>query len=303
MTGVEILLLLIGIGVFVASFLVPVSKEQMSEEERVLADEEIKNLVTVHVEQAASDIRGSADEAVQYAVEKTERSLERLTNEKIMAVNEYADTVLSDIHKNHEEVIFLYDLLNDKQVSVKNISAEVDKTVKYVSKTVSEVKQTADEAEKKVGEAFKSVQEIMTAKEELAAQNSRQSARRAKEEAIQEAAAWQTGDAGQEKAAEKPEQAGKRPEASSKTKAASSAKRTTKKKSAAASDTDGAAADRTVMKQSAGEDPAQTPGGKERNKNDVILALHKEGKSNMAIARELGLGIGEVKLVIDLFNL
>ncbi len=296
MTGVEVLLLLIGIGVFVASFLVPVSKEQMSEEERVLADEEIKNLVTVHVEQAASDIRSSADEAVQYAVEKTERSLERLTNEKIMAVNEYADTVLSDIHKNHEEVIFLYDLLNDKQVSVKNISAEVDKTVKYVSKTVSEVKQTADEAEKKVGEAFKSVQEIMTA-------NSSQSARRAKEGAVQEAAAWQTVDAGREKAAEKPEQAGKRPEASSRTKAASAAKRTTKKKSAAAPDTGGTASDQTIMKQSAGEDPAQTAVGKERNNNDVILALHKEGKSNMAIARELGLGIGEVKLVIDLFNL
>ena len=38
------------------------------------------------------------------------------------------------------------------------------------------------------------------------------------------------------------------------------------------------------------------------NSNDRILALHKEGKSNMAIAKELGLGIGEVKLVIDLFE-
>jgi DNA-binding NarL/FixJ family response regulator len=38
------------------------------------------------------------------------------------------------------------------------------------------------------------------------------------------------------------------------------------------------------------------------NNNDRILALHKEGKSNMAIAKELGLGVGEVKLVIDLFK-
>ena len=30
--------------------------------------------------------------------------------------------------------------------------------------------------------------------------------------------------------------------------------------------------------------------------------MHNEGKSNMAIAKELGLGIGEVKLVIDLFK-
>ena len=40
----------------------------------------------------------------------------------------------------------------------------------------------------------------------------------------------------------------------------------------------------------------------EENSNDRILELHKAGKSNMAIARELGLGIGEVKLVIDLFE-
>ena len=43
-------------------------------------------------------------------------------------------------------------------------------------------------------------------------------------------------------------------------------------------------------------------GNTDRNSNEAILKLHKEGKSNMAIARELGLGVGEVKLVIDLFK-
>ena len=38
------------------------------------------------------------------------------------------------------------------------------------------------------------------------------------------------------------------------------------------------------------------------NSNERILELHKAGKSNMAIARELGLGLGEVKLVIDLYE-
>ena len=38
-----------------------------------------------------------------------------------------------------------------------------------------------------------------------------------------------------------------------------------------------------------------------RNNNEKIRELHKAGKSNMAIAKELGLGIGEVKLVLDLF--
>ncbi|MBQ7833104.1 MAG: helix-turn-helix domain-containing protein [Lachnospiraceae bacterium] len=38
------------------------------------------------------------------------------------------------------------------------------------------------------------------------------------------------------------------------------------------------------------------------NHNEKILALHNEGKSNVAIAKELGLGVGEVKLVIDLYR-
>ena len=42
--------------------------------------------------------------------------------------------------------------------------------------------------------------------------------------------------------------------------------------------------------------------GNSANSNDKILELHKAGKSNMAIAKELGLGVGEVKLVIDLFE-
>ena len=46
-------------------------------------------------------------------------------------------------------------------------------------------------------------------------------------------------------------------------------------------------------------DEGRTPG---RNKNEMILKLHREGKSNVEVARELGLGMGEVKLVIDLFE-
>ena len=48
------------------------------------------------------------------------------------------------------------------------------------------------------------------------------------------------------------------------------------------------------MKELTANDPA--------SQNRQILEMHKAGKSNMVIARELGLGIGEVKLVIDLSN-
>ncbi|MBR6771044.1 MAG: hypothetical protein IKM28_07390, partial [Lachnospiraceae bacterium] len=38
------------------------------------------------------------------------------------------------------------------------------------------------------------------------------------------------------------------------------------------------------------------------NHNEEILRLHKLGKSPKAIAKELGLGVGEVRLVIELFK-
>ncbi|MGN1187596.1 MAG: DUF6115 domain-containing protein, partial [Lachnospiraceae bacterium] len=38
------------------------------------------------------------------------------------------------------------------------------------------------------------------------------------------------------------------------------------------------------------------------NKKEAVLTLHNEGKSNVEIAKTLGLGVGEVKLVIDLFK-
>lgn len=38
------------------------------------------------------------------------------------------------------------------------------------------------------------------------------------------------------------------------------------------------------------------------NSNDIILELYKNGESIIEIAKQLGLGVGEVKLVIDLYQ-
>ena len=38
------------------------------------------------------------------------------------------------------------------------------------------------------------------------------------------------------------------------------------------------------------------------NSNQTILELYKQGKDKVQIARELGMGVGEVELVIGLFK-
>ena len=144
MDMMEIVLLVAGCGVFILSFLIPMKNEESSEETRGLAKEEIKALVSEELEAVRGHVDDVVEEAVTYSIEKTERSLERLSNEKIMAVNEYSDTVLAEIHKNHEEVMFLYDMLNDKHINLKNTVSEVNRTVKEVKETKKEAEEVVN---------------------------------------------------------------------------------------------------------------------------------------------------------------
>ena len=126
----EIVLLIAGGVIFILSFLIPGGKETASGQSAEQAKKEISDMVGAEMEKVRGHVDDVVDEAVTYATEKTERALERLTNEKIMAVNEYSDTVLAEIHKNHEEAMFLYDMLNNKHVNLKNTVSEVNRTVK-----------------------------------------------------------------------------------------------------------------------------------------------------------------------------
>lgn len=220
----EVVLLVIGIIAFVASFVIPERKRALKEEDRSLGEAQIKELVDAQMQDAKERVSDMVDETITYAVEKTERSMERLTNEKIMAMNEYSDTVLGTIHKSHEEAVFLYDMLSNKQ---ENLQEAVNQAELQAKKA-------------KAGTAKRGTAKRKTAKTESDVPGS-----------------------------ERPESVQEKPD-------------------------DKKTPEIALSFAQAGD------GG--RNNNEAILALHREGKSNMAIARELGLGIGEVKLVIDLYK-
>ena len=129
MGAMEIVLLAAGVIVFVLSFFIPTGKTADAGTKK-LVEKEVKNVVAQEMDEVKERIEDIVDETVDYAVEKTERSLERVSNEKIMAVNEYSDTVLEDINKNHQEVMFLYDMLNDKHENIKSTVSQIEKTVK-----------------------------------------------------------------------------------------------------------------------------------------------------------------------------
>lgn len=53
------------------------------------------------------------------AVTDTDNELSRICNEKIMAVDEFSEQILEKIEENHKEVVFLYNMLNEKETELK----------------------------------------------------------------------------------------------------------------------------------------------------------------------------------------
>lgn len=200
MTPLEIFLIVIGLIAIAISYFISdkISEEKLNKAARdYVLSEETKESLTSQTKTTIEDLLEglSGDIAV-----KAERELEKLSNEKIMAVKDYSDGVLDEINKGHNEVMFLYSMLDDKDRSLKERIQEVNSIMKNQD----------------VLEEVKSDSPLVLSTEKQ------------KENDVQEEY--------------------------------------------------------------------------KRNNNEDILRLHYEGKSNLDIAKELGIGLGEVQLVIDLFQ-
>lgn len=322
---IEIVLIILGVVVFIGSFLLPAGKDTQAQISEQLNEETIREKVEKELEVAKGRIDDIVDETITYAIEKTERSMDRLTNEKMMAVNEYSDTVLEEINKNHKEVVFLYDMLNDKHENIKTTVSEVDKKVSEVKQTVKDAEILAKEMESNAEEAVSAVHTAPAApaphtsvKSHVAVPEPVAAApefkpmeakkvdvvyRPLEAERVEEAAnvigvgtappVEQTADVMVNEAVSAPVDLA----ADSMEKVAESvpAKAPADVQESVSAGETGGIPDVEVTLDASGR-------AGNRNSNERILELHKMGKSNMAIAKELGLGIGEVKLVIDLFE-
>lgn len=270
----ELILLIFGGIVFTVSFFLPSGGKKERDGISKTDEEEIKEIIGREVEEAKTQISDIVNETITYSMEKTERSMERLTNEKIMAVNEYSDTVLEQINKNHKEAVFLYDMLNDKHENLKSTVSEAVKTASEVKQTVKDAEVTAREAKEQAVEIKEQIPAPVPEKEFVPIQVPR----------VEVTDGSATAEI--EKEPEKPK------------------RKTTRKVKTEASASKEEAVDPEKTEKASKVDLSMAAPGKTggRNSNERILELHKAGKSNMAIAKELGLGIGEVKLVIDLFE-
>lgn len=121
--------MIIGLILFIVSFLLPEKysgKDQSNIKEQ---ENKIKLFLQRELQHIRIGIEEKVDESMVASTEKTERYMERITNEKIMAIQEYSDTVLEQIHKNHEEAVFLYDMLNNKHDQIKVTAGEISSSI------------------------------------------------------------------------------------------------------------------------------------------------------------------------------
>jgi len=272
---VEIILLVVGGIIFLLSFILPDRKESGGENAGALAEDEMKKLVNREMESIKSHVDDVVEEAVTYAMEKTERSLERLSNEKIMAVSEYSDTVLAEIHKNHEEAMFLYDMLNSKHINLKNTVSEINRTVKEAEETVTSFQKLAPEVVVPQPEA--ETVEIEQPEAKPPANKT-------------------SGGRNQSKKGSSRKNASKRGAGN---KASSGGSTAVQNVSGPEREAGG---NEAKFSQEGNEQEDQGQEGQNYNNNEKILELCRQGKSAIEIAKELELGIGEVKLVLDLFE-
>ena len=230
----EIGLLIAGIIIFTGSFFLPLGGEKNAAIDKKAAKEEIHGLVEEEMNTVRSKMQDKMEETSEDAIEKAERSLERLTNEKIMAVNEYSDTVLQEIHKNHEEVMFLYDMLNSKHANIKDTVSKMDKAVKAAeNKTVENKTAENKTAENKAASDKNAVDKTAADKTAGTMVEEKTAVTSQTESLIQPENSPEIGFMGE-----------------------------------------------TVQEG--------------QNNNEKILEMHRQGKSTVAIAKELGLGVGEV---------
>ena len=274
MTGLEIALLTIGLIVIVASFVF--SSKSDGDTIHNVKDVTFTDKQKEDIKKQITDI---LDEQIENVKEQTEISLDKLSNQKMLEMNEYSDTILQEINRNHNEVMFLYDMLNEKKKEINNTVRDMNVTKKEIekSKTVPK-KQTVIDSIKDMSEdtgGFMASEELL--REEQKDFDTRKKDILNQLDAVVEAVSDDVS-ADLEAVEKKPK------------------KRTSTGRTAAKRMKE------TVKKETLREDNRDPKAFETGNNNEKILQLSKEGKSNVEIAKELGLGIGEVKLVIDLFK-
>jgi len=239
MSPIEIIFVILGIILIVGSCFLHGTAEKGA-----VVTEIPEEVLEFQKKEAEKMVQQILDEKTEEAVVKADDYLSRISNEKIMSVNDYSNQILERIDGNHKEVVFLYDMLNQKE---------------------DEIKQVVQNFEQKKQQMLETVEELSAATKQMSAEEN------ATENVVVKKTSNET------------------------------FKKTEHKKKETVSEVEPKKIPEVVKEP---ETPIEYPeminpdGQKEE-----ILKMYKQGKSVLEISKALGMGQGEVKLIIGLYGL
>ena len=292
---IVIICLIIGVGCIGASFFIKEKadidnheKEKIAEEirGRALSEDSVKKVMT-RVEKGFSEKLSAISEDKLGGFDD---KMSEIANDKMLAINDMSGQLMEKIEQNHKEVIFLYDMLNEKSDYLKDFSAKIDGLRHELEREEERIKALNNDLDDKMIKV-KEVRQTVIAKPVAPVEVKQEKSRRVPTGIEQAKAAI--------KPAEVPAQA----------------KNLVKMKKEVEDipsdindifDTD----ERDIFKDA--EVPEITEEideidlspelTEELSTNDKILKMHSEGKSVMEISKELGMGQGEVQLILGLYG-
>ena len=245
MAAVEIFLILAGMVAIASSFIFSdkllINDKKLNEEIEKATEERVRSQVDKAVDHILDD-----------KIENTEAEINKISNERLLEMGDYYKTVSDEISKNHDEVMFLYGMLNDKEKDIKNAVRDIENVKKSIStiqeeNTKAVVDERNDNFKKDIN---KNTNNDTNNVGKVPETNNTVNLVRSEEEAFDRML------------------------------------------------------QSTQMKISQGseENTDEDLNSNSGNNNKEILGLYDQGKSVMEIAKELNLGMGEVRLVIDLYK-
>lgn len=247
MTTIEIILLLVGCVFMIGSFFIS-EKLSSSELNKIaeLSEDELKKIIEREVNNAGTQMDDVIEQKIEEAGEQAERAMEKESNEQIMQIHEYSETVMESMKKTHDEIMFLYSMLNDKHTEMTSMTGDLQRLAGDIRNLQENMSAKAGTSIRKpVAESNVAQQPVM--KQNAVVQPMTETIDVQPEPEVQ---------VNRFQEIQEPEQKTEKPET----------------------------ADAQGMS------------------NDMILKLYEQGLSKVEIAKQLGRGLGEVNLVIELYK-
>ena len=154
MSTAVIIMILLGVCMIGVSFLIKDDNREINSQiSQVNTSNQNIELTDKQKEDIKSQINNLIEEQLNSIDDRTEASLDRISNTKILEMNEYADTIMNEISRNHNETVFLYDMLNEKakevKGTVKDVNIATEQAKKIQSATLGLEKNDSDVAAQK----------------------------------------------------------------------------------------------------------------------------------------------------------